>query len=933
MPGASPRTLATAGRFCVTDIGSTTTKAILFEKHADRWRFFRQEAPTTVEKPCEDVSVGVLRAFRALERETGRKLLERDIPCVPYLSTSSAGGGLAMVVTGLIRDLTAESADRVALGAGAIVLDVIAMNDGRTPYRKIEDLKTMRPDMVLLAGGFDGDNTSGPVYLAELIAESGLHPKLNPSARLDVVYGGNINARKYVAQVLKKDYQYHEVPNVRPEGARENPAPARRRIHELFMEHVMSQAPGYESIKPLVAAPIRPTPAAFGNLLALLSRDLGKTIMAIDIGGATTDVFSAVKGRVFRTVSANLGMSYSIRNVAENGGMTDILRLIRAESDVSDAPPTERELWDRVGNKHIHPTALPATAAHARTEWAVATVAIRRAVIQHLRVMHSTIEEHQTERPELDVLLRGSKPNWMKEIEIADRIDLALEDYDLIIGSGGILSHSPRGAAAMILLDALQPDGAVELAVDSAFMFPHLGILAELDEELALELCSELGIVRLGTVCAPAGHGPAAEVRVLGSTTTGRGIDIRAEPGTVEPVPLGEDETAKLTWTVHGVSNQLTAQGGVVGLVVDNRARPVELSARRLALGDHVPASRDAEPEIEKRLVSGDIRMRRELATPGKVLVSPGDRVGPDTIVARSVRQFLRPFFLDIASALEVAPDQAAQYLVKKVGDELGLGDIIASRPRRFLPPKVVRSNVRARIEKVLPNGAVVARELPELAKEYTTVPVAKELGKAARKIKPYLKVEPGQAVDRGQWLAVDPARGFRFSASPVRGKVNRIDLHFGVVIIEPLLEKEEVRAWFPGVVEETSDRGCLVVGRGVTVNGIWGMGGERHGRLTLGEPTEDSIVVRQFADADVLGRLEQRNAAGLVTGGVHLQDVLGGDLGFTIVVLGGFGRRQIPSELQSALEAHEGRLALADGTTQLRVGVRRPRVVLPEIP
>ena len=293
MPDRPARGFTAAGCFCITDIGSTTTKAILFEKHAGKWRFFRQEAPTTVERPHEDVSIGVLRALRVLESETGRRLVERDAPCVPYLSTSSAGGGLAMVVTGLVRDLTAESADRVALGAGAIVLDVIAMNDGRTPYRKIEDLKTLRPDMVLLAGGFDGDNTSGPVYLAELIVESGLHPKLNPAAKLDVIYAGNINAREYVAQVLKSDYEYHEVANIRPEGTRENPVPARQRIHELFMEHVMSQAPGYERIKPWVAAPIRPTPAAFSHILALVSRDMDKAVMAIDIGGATTDIFTA----------------------------------------------------------------------------------------------------------------------------------------------------------------------------------------------------------------------------------------------------------------------------------------------------------------------------------------------------------------------------------------------------------------------------------------------------------------------------------------------------------------------------------------------------------------------------------------------------------------------------------------------------------------
>ena len=93
-----PKFPRTPTEFCITDVGSTTTKAILFRKE-ERWRFFRTEAPTTVELPHEAVTVGVARALRGLGRETGAVLLEDGAPTVPFLSTSSAGGGLAMVVS------------------------------------------------------------------------------------------------------------------------------------------------------------------------------------------------------------------------------------------------------------------------------------------------------------------------------------------------------------------------------------------------------------------------------------------------------------------------------------------------------------------------------------------------------------------------------------------------------------------------------------------------------------------------------------------------------------------------------------------------------------------------------------------------------------------------------------------------------------------
>ena len=105
--------------FCITDVGSTTTKALLFLRRAGAWQCFRYETPTTVEKPHEDVTVGVLQALRGLEGLTGRTLVRDDAPAVPYLTTSSAGGGLAMVVTGLVYSMTAGTAHRAALGAGA----------------------------------------------------------------------------------------------------------------------------------------------------------------------------------------------------------------------------------------------------------------------------------------------------------------------------------------------------------------------------------------------------------------------------------------------------------------------------------------------------------------------------------------------------------------------------------------------------------------------------------------------------------------------------------------------------------------------------------------------------------------------------------------------------------------------------------------------
>ncbi len=167
-----------------TDCGSTTTKAILIERREGTYRLVtRGEAPTTVEAPFEDVTRGVLNAIMEVEELSGRKFLDGDRIITPqqeqdgrqvgadvYISTSSAGGGLQMMVAGVVKNMSTESAARAALGAGAIVMDSLAINDGRLPYQKIERIRHLRPDMILLAGGVDGGTRSHVIELAELTA-------------------------------------------------------------------------------------------------------------------------------------------------------------------------------------------------------------------------------------------------------------------------------------------------------------------------------------------------------------------------------------------------------------------------------------------------------------------------------------------------------------------------------------------------------------------------------------------------------------------------------------------------------------------------------------------------------------------------------------------------------------------------------------------
>ena len=571
-----------------TDCGSTTTKAILIEFVNDEYRLtFRGEAPTTVEAPFEDVTRGVLNAVMEIEELSGRKIIDNDTIVSPsngedgvdiYISTSSAGGGLQMMVAGVVKTMSGESAERAALGAGSIVMDIIASNDGRLPHEKIKRIRELRPDMILLSGGIDGGTISHVVELAEILAAANPQPRLGQEYKLPVIYAGNKEAQDKIRDTLGDKVDLDLVDNIRPVLERENLEPSRDKIHDLFMEHVMQQAPGYKKLMSWTDAPIMPTPGAVGSLIEMISKNEGITVVGVDIGGATTDIFSVFQGKFNRTVSANLGMSYSICNVLAESGLDNVLRWVPFDIN-------RKELTNRIGNKMIRPTTVPQSLEELFIEQAIAREALRLSFKQH---------------KEFAVGLKGIQ----KERTISDTFDqttsgqslVDMMDLDLLVGSGGVLSHAPRREqSAKMLIDAFMPEGITQLAVDSIFMMPQLGVLAHVDKEsfsedarkAALEVFHKDCLIRLGTCIAPIGKSKPGEI-VLTATLT-------LKDGSTEDHVLKSGQILRLDFPYEAINTVLKPSknmdigagngqeittdifGGTVGLIFDGRDRPIAI--------------------------------------------------------------------------------------------------------------------------------------------------------------------------------------------------------------------------------------------------------------------------------------------------------------------------------------------------------------------
>jgi hypothetical protein len=269
-------------------------------------------------------------------------------------------------------------------------------------------------------------------------------------------------------------------------------------------------------------------------------------------------------------------MSYSISNVCAEAGMPNILRWVTVEMD-------ERELRNRVKNKMIRPTTIPQTIEALIFEQAVAREALRLAYIQH-KAFATTLKGVQQQRTVGDTFSQQASGQT-----IVDNMKL-----DLLVASGGVLSHAPRmQQTAMMLIDAFEPEGFTRLAKDSIFMMPHLGVLAQVHPQASLDVFERDCLIYLGTCIAAAGTGkpgrPCFRFSFTSATLNESG-EMRC--GDLRLLPLGESETARVAIEPErgfdcgagpGKPIEREVHGGTVGVILDARGRPLEIPADRAA--------------------------------------------------------------------------------------------------------------------------------------------------------------------------------------------------------------------------------------------------------------------------------------------------------------------------------------------------------------
>jgi hypothetical protein len=320
--------------------------------------------------------------------------------------------------------------------------------------------------------------------------------------------------------------------------------------------------------------PIMPTPGAVGLIMKTIADQEDIEVLGVDIGGATTDVFSVFQGVFNRTVSANLGMSYSVSNVFAEATLPMVMRWVPFDMD-------ERDLRNGVKNKMIRPTTIPQSMEELIFEQAIAKEALRLAFIQH-KNFATVLKGVQQQRTIADAFDQKASGGTL----------VNMMTLNMLIGSGGVLSHAPRRQqAALMMVDAFQPEGVTRLAVDSIFMMPQLGVLTPVHPKAATEVFNKDCLIHLGTCIAPAGEAKAGKplMKYKLELPGGKTEEGQLMAGEMKKFELGFDPETNLPLKAKAVlvpergfdvgagkgdQVETTVSGGVSGLILDGRGRP-----------------------------------------------------------------------------------------------------------------------------------------------------------------------------------------------------------------------------------------------------------------------------------------------------------------------------------------------------------------------
>ncbi len=451
------------------DFGSTFTKILIVD--IDNMDIVKRSiTPSTV---MTDVTIGLKKALH----KVGLTLSDLKNKNFDFqFSCSSAAGGLKMVAVGLVPELTVEAAKKAALGAGANVLKTYSY---QLSSHEIKTIEHLGPDIILLSGGSDGGDKKNVIHNAKIMAESNINST--------IIIACNKDASDEVNDILKnKGKETRITDNVMPELWSLNIEPAKEEIRQVFLKKIII-AKGLKKVKEFVDI-LRPTPSSTMKAAELLAMGVGDNkgigdLLAIEVGGATTNVYSASEGapikpntilRGFkepymkRTVEGDLGLRYNAKIIIDKVGVKDFGFLLHNEGF-----DKKIDIYGKAKTLSEDISFLPMKSSDKVFDTALSRIAVRLAVKRH----------------------SGS----ITELKLPDGVTYIQKGKDLrnvsnVIGTGGgiVYSECPKHILSEALFNpedklSLRPKKP-KLFIDKDYVMWGMGLLFEADPDAAFSI-------------------------------------------------------------------------------------------------------------------------------------------------------------------------------------------------------------------------------------------------------------------------------------------------------------------------------------------------------------------------------------------------------------------------------------------------------------
>ncbi len=444
------------------DFGSTYTKVTAVDVEGESVLGTAQSF-TTIQT---DINDGLHNALALLEEKTGKLSFAETYAC------SSAAGGLRMVTSGLVPELTGEAAKMASLGAGAKVVGIYAF---QLTEDDLEEIARLRPDIFLLVGGTDGGNTECILHNAKMLAS--MKPEF------PIVVAGNRTASRECQRILE-GCEVYVCPNVMPKFGVLKIEETQKQIRQIFLNRIV-QAKGLSVAAELLDDIMMPTPSAVLQAMDLLAQGcegesgIGE-LVAVDVGGATTDIYSIADGMpehmttVFkglpepyskRTVEGDIGMRYSIQGIVDAVGIDRVAKLSGLSKDrVQQLVDYLKEHTDVVPNGDPELEQL---------DFALASMAIEEAVRRHA----GTIEETYT---------------MMGQTFVQEGKNLTKVGQIVVTGGSLIHTKNTERIAAHALYSPAQPTSLrpkqADVWVDRKYIMAAMGLLSTHYPQTALRI-------------------------------------------------------------------------------------------------------------------------------------------------------------------------------------------------------------------------------------------------------------------------------------------------------------------------------------------------------------------------------------------------------------------------------------------------------------